>query len=159
MGTGPSATLDYLRKVCSTREYCRKDIYAKALARGCSPEEARRLITALEDDGYLDERRYAGAFARDRSFIAGWGPLKIRFALVSKGVEKSVIEEALSGIDAVGKTEVLKKLLLNKKKMLEGDPQIRIKMLKFALSRGYLYENVADVMDEIFKIVNYEEIQ
>jgi len=47
---------------------------------------------------------------------------------------------------AAGKLE---KLLSAKARTLEGDPQIKLKLLKFALSRGYEYKAVETALAQI----------
>ena len=39
-------------------------------------------------------------------------------------------------------TEKLDRLMASKAKTLQGDPQFRLKLLRFGLSRGYSYEDV-----------------
>ena len=81
--------LDRLRTLCSRREYCSGDMLKKAaeyLSRyGCEPDmvpdAAEEVLEALRKDRYVDDLRYASSFARDKSGIAGWGPVKIRYAL------------------------------------------------------------------------------
>lgn len=144
-----AAALDYFRKLCSTREYAPKDIREKALKRlsatadaaGAMPEAlADRMIRTLIDEGFLSAQRYATAFARDKSSIAGWGSVKIRFMLRAKGIDDAIIANAIAEIDGDKAEEKLLKALMAKKKSLDSDPQIKLKLLKFALSRGYDYD-------------------
>lgn len=144
-------TIDYLRKLCSVREYCRKDIYGKALKRLEDDEEASKAVEQLIREGFLSETRYAAAYARDKSSIAGWGPAKIRYMLAGKGITRDIIDCALQEIDNVRAEDKLRKLLSAKHKLLKDDPQVRIKMLKFALSRGYEYEAVGNMVKEILR--------
>lgn len=144
-----SPVLDYLRRLCSAREYCSKDIYDKALKRLEDPRAAADAVKTLADEGFLSDSRYAAAYARDKSSIAGWGPVKIRFMLRSKGIPADTIEAALEGIDPQRADTKLAKIISAKYKLLKQDPQVRIKLLKFALSRGYGYEQVNKVVSEI----------
>lgn len=144
-------TLDYLRKLCSVREYCRKDIYDKALKRLEDDAAASKAVDQLMHEGFLSESRYAAAYARDKSSIAGWGPAKIRYMLAGKGIPRDVIDEALQEIDAGRADDKLRKLLAAKYKLLKDDPQVKIKMLKFALSRGYEYDPVGSIVKEILR--------
>lgn len=144
-------TIDYLRKLCSVREYCRKDIYDKALKRLEDDASASKAVDQLMQEGFLSESRYAAAYARDKSSIAGWGPAKIRYMLAGKGIPRDVIDEALQEIDAGRADDKLRKLLAAKYKLLKDDPQVKIKMHKFALSRGYEYDPVGSIVKEILR--------
>ena len=56
-----------------------------------------RIVAALVEDGYADDRRYAAAFAREKSSITGWGPVKIRMALSAKGISGEMADEVAQG--------------------------------------------------------------
>lgn len=144
-------TLDYLRRLCSTREYCRSDVMEKAMKRLDDKEAAERAVAELVADGFVSDERYAGAFARDKSYIGGWGPAKIRYALVSKGIAKDVIDAALSGVDSEKSEEKLRRSVETRYKALSADPQVRLKLLKFALSRGYSYPIAEKAVADILK--------
>ena len=142
-------TLNYLRRICSRREYCSRDIYEKALKRLESKDAASEALAVLTGENFVSDERYAVAFAGDRSSIAGWGELKIRRALALKGIPSDIIDNALESIDVSRKDEKLRRVLEVKYKMLEGDACVRLKMLKFAFSRGYTYDEVNEVVSEI----------
>ncbi|MCQ2176780.1 MAG: RecX family transcriptional regulator [Bacteroidales bacterium] len=143
--------LSRLQNQCARREYCIADIRKKALKALDTDDSsaADPLIEALLKDGYLDESRYASAFARDKSALEGWGSVKIRFALRARGIPASVIDAAIAGIDSERAGEKLSRLLQAKMHTLQGDPQCRIKLLKYALSRGYEYDDVRSAVAKL----------
>ena len=137
--------LSRLEAMCSRREYCRKDIGEKALkALDGDARAAQEILDSLAGNRFVDDGRYAGAFAREKAQLDGWGPHKIRHALRAKGIEPSLIEEAIGTIDLQESAQKLDKLLQAKARSLEGDPQKKLKLIKFALSRGYDYDQVRD---------------
>lgn len=141
---------DALSAQCARREYCTADIRRKALERlEFSAAAAEAVVGALVADGYVDDRRYAAAFARDKSALSGWGPVKIRSALLARGVERAVVLEALEEIDPERAATKLEKVLETKWKTLCDDPQGRLKLIRFALSRGYDYEPVRPLIERI----------
>ena len=142
--------LSRLQRLCSRAEYCSADIYRKALKQleGDSAA-AEEVLRALREDRYVDDARYAAAFAREKASLQGWGPLKIRFGLRGKGVADELITEALSQIDDGAAESKLDKLLAAKSRALAGDPQLRLKLLKFGLSRGYDYPAVEASLERI----------
>lgn len=128
---------------CAKREYCVKEIRAKALkALEGDAASADELVRLLVEDRFVDDRRYASAFARDKASLTGWGPLKIRFALRAKGVSEQDISAALSEVDGDRADERLDRLVQTKMKALADDPRRRLKLLKFLLGRGYEYDAV-----------------
>ena len=144
--------LDRLRGLCSRREYCYADVLKKAKdALDGDAQAAKEVADVLVEDKYVDDLRYASAFARDKSAIQGWGEVKIRYMLSAKGVSRDVIDKALEEIDQDKADSRLEKLLQNKLKSLKDDPQCRLKLLRFALGRGYSYDEVNSLINTLLK--------
>lgn len=144
-----NAALDYLRRLCSAREYCAKDLYDKALKRLELPSEAEKAVAVLQEEGYQSDIRYATAFARDKAVISGWGGIKIAYQLKAKGIAQETITASLQEIDEQKAEEKLRKSIEARYKLLKDDPLFKIKLLKFALSRGYSYDQVSRIISEM----------
>ena len=145
-----TAVLTRFQALCSRSEQCSADILRKLLKTYDGDEDkAQEILQSLIKDKFVDDARYAAAFARDKSRLEGWGPIKIRFKLRVKGVADTAIEEGLSQIDADEADEKLYRLVSARRKALEGDPQIKLKLLKYALGRGYSYDQVAPAVDKV----------
>lgn len=137
--------MDKMRRLCSRREYCVSDIRTKLMKElDGDVQKVETAINKLKEERYVDDLRYATAYARDKAAISGWGATKIRYMLSAKGVAKDVISEALNEVDEAKASSRLEKLLENKYKSLKDDPQWKIKLLRFALGRGYSYDEVND---------------
>lgn len=146
----PQKVADRLRGLCSRREYCRSDMMKKAIAAlDGDQSEATRVVDLLVKERYVDDLRYASAFARDKSSISGWGSVKISHMLSAKGISREIIDAALEEIDEEKASSRLDKLLQSKARSLKDDPQAKLKLLRFALGRGYGYEEVKDVVDKL----------
>ena len=146
----PLKVADRMRALCSRREYCRKDILKKVMtALDGDAAKAEEVVGKLVEERYVDDRRYAAAFARDKASIAGWGTAKIRYMLAAKGVDREIIASALEEIDVNRADARLEKLMENKARSLKDDPQRRIKLLRFGVGRGYAYEEVSSMIDRI----------
>ena len=146
----PLKVADRMRALCSRREYCRKDILKKVMtALDGDAAKAEEVVGKLVEERYVDDRRYAAAFARDKASIAGWGAAKIRYMLAAKGVDREIIASALEEVDVSRADARLEKLMENKARSLKDDPQRRNKLLRFGMGRGYGYEEVSSVIDRI----------
>lgn len=144
--------LERMRALCSRREYCMSAIRKKVVtALAGDTEEADKIVAKLVEERYLDDSRYAAAYARDKAAIAGWGATKIRYMLSAQGVSREAISAALEEIDSSRAEQRLEKLLENKYRSLKDDPQCRMKMLRFALGRGYSYDEVNPLIDALMK--------
>lgn len=142
--------LERLQRQCSKAEYCSSDVRRKALkAMEGDSEAASRIVEALVSERFVDDGRYAAAFSREKSSLQGWGAVKIRFMLRSKGIPDEIISAALEEIDPGKAERKLDKLVSDKARLLEGDPQKRLKLLKFALGRGYSYDEVEKAIDRL----------
>ena len=135
--------LNNLRRPCSRREYCVSDVMKKAeKALEGNREKATEVVQMLVAEKYVDDLRYCEAYAREKSSISGWGEVKIRYMLSAKGISKDIISQALTRIDPQRAESRLEKLLQNKSRSLKDDPQWKLKLLRFALGRGYSYDDV-----------------
>ena len=142
--------LPYLQNLCAKREYCRSEILKKAeTALEGDRQAAQEMLDSLVADRFVDDARYAAAFARERSSLTGWGPDKIRYSLLMKGISKADIAAALEEVDPEAAGAKMEKLISAKSKTLQGDPFIKFKLIKYALSRGYRYDDVARAVDRI----------
>jgi len=142
--------LERLQRQCARAESCTSDVYRKALkAMEGDADAAGRIVASLVQDRFVDDRRYAGAYAREKSSLQGWGAVKIRFMLRGKGISDGIIAEALQEVDPAKAASKLDKLAAERYRILKDDPQCRLKMLKTLLSRGYSYDEVEAAVSRI----------
>ncbi len=144
-----------MEALCAKREYCVSDIRRKALLKlEGDGEAAEEIVASLVADKFVDDARYASAFAREKASLQGWGPIKIRFQLRMKGISDADINAALDDVDTEKAAARLERLLETKWKTLREDPQGRLKLIKFALSRGYDYSEVERFLTQIVRNLN-----
>lgn len=145
-----SKTLDRLQRQCARMEYCTSDIRRKALkALEGDAEAAEQVVASLVEDGFVNDLRYASAFAREKASLQGWGSVKIRFMLAGKGIARDVIDAAMQEIEPEKASAKLRRVVEEKYRVLKDDPQCRLKLLRFVLSRGYSYDEVSSVVEEV----------
>lgn len=145
-----SKVLDKLQALCSGRECCVSELREKALKLLSGDEEgAEEIVSKLISDGYADDSRYAEAFARDKAYISGWGPIKISYMLRTKGIADAVIRKALNEVDNDRAEARMTKVLQTKYNAIKDDPQWRLKLIKFGLTRGYDYDSVSEFLAKL----------
>jgi regulatory protein len=88
-----------LERFCAYQERCHADVRRKISALGIRGNDAENLIVSLIESGFLNETRFAQAFARGRHRIRRWGRERIERELASRGVSAANIRIALSEID------------------------------------------------------------
>ena len=79
------------------------------------------------------------------------GGRQIRFQLRGKGLSDELISEALQDVDPAKAASKLDKLAADKYRLLKGDPQCRLKLLKALLSRGYGYDEVEEAVRRVMQ--------
>ena len=135
---------------CARQEMCSADVRRKALRSfEGDADRADALVRSLVENGYVDDARYAAAFAREKSRLTGWGPVKITFQLRGKGISEEVIRQALQDVDVQEASGKLQALLAAKYKSVQGEPDARLRLIRFALGRGYEWNAVSEALKDI----------
>lgn len=102
----------------------------------------REVISYLVKEKYIDEERYARFFINDKIKYNRWGRRKVEQALYFKHIPREVYEPLLDDVANEDFESVLLPLLQNKEKNLKyaNDYEKRMKLLRFAMQRGFSYE-------------------
>jgi regulatory protein len=135
-------------KICSTAEKCRSDIFNKMVDWGLDPLEAERGVKYLEKNNFLDDRRYADYFVKDKLKFNKWGRIKIAYALRQKNISSEIISAALSSINSDDYENTLDNILkakIRSARNLSSAPA-KAKIFRFAAQRGFS-------SDEIFSAI------
>ena len=140
--------LNRLANYCSRSERCIQDVRRKLDALEIAKEDQEKIIRRLQQEKFLDERRYCKAFVNDKSKYAHWGALKIKYALKKKQISDDLIREALENINPEESQEQLRQLIEQKRKSVKGknEWEIRQKLMRFAVGRGFSLEEVEEIL-------------
>lgn len=132
---------------CSRAEKCESDVRTYLYKQGVDSETISKIIESLVDDKFVDNERYARAFVSDAFKFNKWGKLKIRQALLAKGISDKIMSEPLAEIDDAEYMSLLENVLRSKLKSVRGDDDYKIKasVFRFAYSRGFEPELVEKV--------------
>ncbi len=144
--------LEKAMALCSRSEKCRKDIREKlATWRLTGGEENEAIIDKLIKDRFIDERRYAKSYARDKVRFNKWGKIKIRVMLKAKGLAEEDIEAGLNIIDMNNYLEMINDEIMTRRKTIKGKNifDLKGKLIRFAKSRGYENEYVYNIINGI----------
>jgi regulatory protein len=149
----PEQALTRLQRLCSRTEKCITDIRRKLAEWEIAPSEMPKIIAQLQAGGFVDERRYVKAFIHDKITLSYWGVVKIRKALKEKKFNDEVIDEALRGVDKLTQEKNLAYLLSNKNKNLKPGlgAARKVKLVRFALGRGFEYEMAIRTVEKLLK--------
>lgn len=88
--------LGKIMRYCAYQERCKREIEQKLRGLDVMEEDREDMILFLEEEGFLDEKRFARAFAGGKFRVKRWGKRKIFVALLKKGIPESYIDQAFS---------------------------------------------------------------
>lgn len=140
---------DKIKRYCAYQERSHLEVRNKLYQFGLSGDEIDAIITHLIEDGFLNEERFAKAFAGGKFRLKSWGRMKIVYALESKGVTKNCIKSALKEIEESDYKERLRKLADEKRISLASEPNEyvrRDKVSKFLIQRGFEPDLVWEIL-------------
>lgn len=142
-----------LAALCSRAEQCIQSCQKKLTQWSISEEDSEKIISYLIQEKYLDERRYAHFFVKDKHQLAHWGKAKITQSLRMKKIPQALIDEALSEIKEENYEGQLKEVLIHKIKSVKAknNYELKGKLYRFALGRGYEGEKALKAIDDIIK--------
>jgi len=139
-----------LARFCGRQERCRQEVKDKLNDWEIFGEQAEKLIERLEDEGLLDEARFARMFASGRFRIKKWGRRKIEQHLKAKRVITPLIREALDALDEDDYRETIKELARKKSALntYESDFERRGKIGQYLIRKGFEQELVWAILDD-----------
>lgn len=145
--------LESLMNTCAKSERCISDIRRSLYRWRMRPEDCEPIIDRLVRERFVDEERYARAYVREKMHYSGWGRRKIELGLRAKGIPKEVIEEAMRQIEPEQQTEKLEGLLyrrlLRERDKAKNAYDLRLRLFRWAVGRGYDCGEVQQVLERI----------
>lgn len=141
--------------LCAGAEQCMADVRQKILKQGFSLEEAEKMISYLCANKYIDDARYARAYAVDKVRFSGWGKMKVRMGLRAKGMSDSIITQAIDYIPEKDYAEALEKAMLAKVRSLDlRDVKDRQRLYRHLVSRGFESHLIISAIRNLIKSLN-----
>jgi regulatory protein len=115
---------------------------------GISSDDLEDIIVFLISENFLNEERFAIAYAGGKFRVKHWGKLKIKNALRLKGTSEPCIRKALQLIDQETYTQVLKKEIKRKAKEIPESNVIKKtnKLAAYLIGKGFESELVWDLL-------------
>ena len=146
----PEAALLKMQNWCAYQERSQQEARDKLYEYGLWPEAVESIIADLITQNFLNEERFAIAFAGGKFRIKKWGRVKIKIALKQKRVSDYCIKKALQEIDESEYMKVLEQVIAKKSRELQEKNPIKrkYKLLQYAYSRGFEQDLILDVMKD-----------
>ena len=140
--------------LCARSEQAPKDIRERLLKWGLENHDVSQVLQNLIEQGFLDEKRYARAFVKDKFAFNGWGKIKIAHQLKLKDIPASAISEAMVGIDDDQYRDRLVELLRAKwRTVKDREPRAAwAAMMRFAASRGFEAALASECIQQVTRL-------
>ena len=125
--------------LCSRRECCVSEIRQKLEQWGAPAESRERIVDRLIDEKYIDESRFARAFALDKLRYNHWGRIKIDQSMRLLGISPDDRRTALDELPADEYRDILQHLVRTKLPTIKAssDYERQGKLMRFLASRGF----------------------
>jgi regulatory protein len=135
----PEQALQKLRHYCGYQERCHSEVREKLYSLGVFKKEHDAIIATLIEGDYLDEERFAIAFAGGKFRLKQWGRVKIKYELKQKQVSEYSIKKALHQIKEDEYQATLKKMADEKYASLKDEQYLvrKKKTIDYLLQRGF----------------------
>lgn len=136
---------------CAYQERSHQEVRRKLDSLGVYGNPAEEIIAELITAGYLNEERFARAFAGGKFRIKGWGRVRIQRELETHGVTGNCIRSGMKEIDDEDYRNTLEKLIRRKAATIVNDSPMlkRDKVGRYAIAKGYESDLVWKVVREV----------
>lgn len=149
----PFVALEKMKNWCAYQERAQSDARQKLYLMGIKGEVAENIITTLIEENFLNEERFALAFARGKMRIKQWGKQKIRIELKKHGISETCMKKALKELEDDEYAKVLDQAIEKKIRLLKvGDKRTNFyKIVNHLLSKGFEKDLVVERLNVILK--------
>ncbi len=146
----PKTALQKAEKYCVYQERAQQEVREKLYSWGLHQRDTEQIISELINQNFLNEERFANAYALGKFRQKGWGKIKIKQALKLKRIPDGMIKKALLQINLDDYLLSLKAILEKKAALLkEKEPYKRRYLLKtYAFGKGYEGDLVTEVLKD-----------
>lgn len=149
---GIEKALEKILHFCGYQERNQQEVRKKLYSYGLHKEEVESLVSRMIEENYLNEERYAEAFAGGKFRINKWGRIKIRYELKQKQISDYCIKKGIASIDETDYKKTLQTLFAEKCKVLSSEENRlnrKQKMRFFLLQRGFEQDLVSDLVEQM----------
>ncbi len=147
----PEKALARMQTLCAKSEQCSFDIAQKLKRAGLSGADIKQTIASLTASRFIDDPRYARAFAADKVRFSHWGRRKISFALRLKKISPELIENAFEAVPESDYTKAVMAAASAKSRDMDRpfSPADKAKIFRFLASRGFETEYITSALEAL----------
>lgn len=144
--------LQKIRQYAAYQERCHQEVKDKLYTFGLFSKQVDEILASLIEENYLNEERFAGAFAGGKFRMRQWGRIRIRYELKQKRVSDYCIRKAMQAIPEEDYLATLKKIAEKKWNTLSSEKSFytkKAKAISYLLQKGYEMELARSVIQQL----------
>lgn len=134
---------------CAYQERAQQEVRDKLYSWGIHQNDVENIIAQLIEDNFLNEERFAKAYALGKFRMKGWGKIKIKLHLKQKRVSEPLIRIALKSINEDDYLEKIREITEKrvKKELSTLNYTEKSKLFNHLLSKGYESSVIQDILN------------
>lgn len=142
-----------LKQYCAYQERSHSEVQQKLWDLGVYRSDHDEIIATLIEENYLNEERFAIAYAGGKFRMKEWGRKKIYYALKEKKVSEYNIKKAMKQISDEDYEKTLNRVAEKRYESLKGEQYLvrRKKTIDYLIQHGFEHELATAVVTRLAK--------
>lgn len=140
------AALDFAFRYLERRDRTVLEMRRYLEGKRVEPSAIEDALTRLQEQGYLDDARFARQFADDKRLLDEWGADRIERRLLALGIAPELVRAAAGSRDRGGELDAALTLLGRRFPQLSDDPRERQRAYGVLVRKGYEAELAWDAV-------------
>lgn len=153
--------LSMCASLCARGEQCTPELKVKMQKRGLGFNDIEKVISRLIELRFVDDDRFARTYAHHKMAYSGWGRNKIIQGLWAKHLQRSSINQCMDEIEDEEYEAVAERIIRTKLRLSPPDIlstyEGRIKVLKYAMQRGFEARLAGGIINRIIREMRNDE--
>ena len=136
----PEMAYSKLQQYCVYQERCHQEVRYKLIELGIYGDTLEELIAKLIAENFLNEERFAKAFAGGKFRIKHWGRIKIKQELKMRNISNYCIQEAMKEISDEACKDTIHELIQKKCQLDQNtlaDPKFKNNVYQLLARKGF----------------------
>ena len=134
---------------CAYQERTQQEVRDKLYALGLHSDEVEVVLTDLISENFVNEERFALAFASGKFRLKNWGRRKIIYELEHRNISPYCIDKALKEISNEEYNHTIQQIIDKKISQTSGEVYlVKNKIARHLISKGYEAELVWSILND-----------
>lgn len=131
-----------MQNFCAYQERSHVEVKSKLIDLGIYGDTLEEIMASLIADNFLNEERFAKAFAHGKFNIKKWGKVRIKQELKLRKISEYSIKKALAEINTDDYEKTLREIIIKKNVLIDetDDFKRQQKLFQYAMQKGFEIE-------------------